>query len=263
MRAASKTGLRKSPGAGGGKAKTEIEIKLRVADRRRLFRQLARLRAELIGARVHEMNTLYDTAKGDLERHGRMLRVRVERPAGRPKGAGKIDQGRSRENSGLPALLTFKGPVAFPPRGQRRATKAAGKIYKIREEHEIRVSDHEEADRIMQGLGFRPCFRYEKFRTTYRLPGIRNLKVEVDETPIGLFLELEGPRGEIDRAAARLGFGRAEYINKSYGALFMEERGVRRSLKNETGAEKDAGKASHDEPAPFSGLRDMLFSASR
>ena len=266
--------------------KTEIEIKLRIADLPELLRQLARLRAELVAARVHEMNTLYDTAQGDLLRHGRMLRVRVERPASRSKSSGqtprktrgKTRRGRPREGAGFSTLLTFKGPVGPPRRGAKRAAEKMGKkkrapAYKIREEHEIRVPDQEEVTRIIEGLGLRPCFRYEKFRTTYRLPGIRNLKLEVDETPIGLFLELEGPRGQIDRAAARLGFGRAEYITKSYGALFMEERGVGRRLKSRkrAGAKREAGKASHheptdestDEPARFSGLPDMLFSSSR
>src|ERR1700691_2045462 len=109
MRAASKTGLRKSPGGDRGKAKLEpkmeIEVKLRAPDRRRLLRQLARLRAELIGARVHEMNTLYDTAEGDLARHGRMLRVRVERPASRSKPSGKIQQGRGQERIDFFATL--------------------------------------------------------------------------------------------------------------------------------------------------------------
>jgi adenylate cyclase class IV len=289
MRAGSKTGLRKSPGGARGKAKletkTEIEIKLRVADRPELLRQLARLGAELIAARVHEMNTLYDTARGDLLRHGRMLRVRVERPASRSKSSrktrktrGKPGMGRAGEASGFSALLTFKGPVGPPPRGAKRAAEKSAKTkrgpaYKIREEHEIRVSDQEGATRILEGLGLRPCFRYEKFRTTYQLPGIGNLKVEVDETPIGLFLELEGTRREIDRAAARLGFGSAEYITKSYGALFMEERGAGRGLKSRkrAGAKREAGKASHDEPtdeapdelARFSGVGDMLFRSSR
>ncbi len=274
MRRASKTGLRKSPGGAGAKTKTEIEIKLRVADRPELLRQLARLGAELIAARVHEMNTLYDTAQGDLLRQGRMLRVRVERPASRSKSAGKTKQGWAGEDSGSSALLTFKGPVGAPRRGAKRAAERMGKrktvpAYKIREEHEIWVSDQQEVSRIIEGLGLRPCFRYEKFRTTYRLPGIRNLKVEVDETPIGLFLELEGPGREIDRAAARLGFGPAEYITKSYGALFMEERGVGRGFKSRrpAGAKREAGKASHHEPtdelARFSGLGDMLFNSSR
>ncbi len=45
---------------------------------------------------------------------------------------------------------------------------------------------------ILRALGLYSTFRYEKFRTTYALPGIRGLKVEFDETPVGLFLELEG-----------------------------------------------------------------------
>jgi adenylate cyclase class IV len=149
-------------------------------------------------------------------------------------------------------VLTFKGPVWLSQRGAKRLSKAIVKTenaraYKIREEHEIRVSDEHEASRIMEGLGFQPCFRYEKFRTTYRLPGMRNLKLEFDETPIGLFLELEGPPREIDGAARGLGFARGEYINKSYGALFMEERGVKRDT------------AWHGEPTSFSRWPDMLF----
>jgi len=264
--------------------KTETEVKLRVAGRRELLRRLERLGAKRITPRMHEMNTLYDTAEGGLLRQGRLLRVRVERPASRPKGAGR---GRVREGS---ALLTFKGPVGPPPPGSKRAAEKAGAkekppAYKIREEHEIRVSDRDALIRIIAGLGFRPSFRYEKFRTTYRLPGIAKVKVEFDETPIGLFLELEGPRREIDRAAARLGFGRAQYISKSYGELFIEAGGgvragvgggARRVQSGKRARAKTrAGKASRlepnaepnvdlsGEPTRFSGLRDMLFRSSK
>jgi len=58
---------------------------------------------------------------------------------------------------------------------------------------------------------------------------------------------LEGPRGQIDRAARMLGFSRAEYISKSYGALFMEERGMK------------GGRSGHGEPTSFSRWPDMLF----
>lgn len=288
MGAGSKTGLRKSPGGGRSEVKTEIEIKLRVRDRRELLRQLARLGAEVIVPRVHEMNTLYDTAGGDLMRHGCLLRVRVERRAARGDGAGKARRGKNaRGGSGVSALLTYKGPG---PSGRGLKGASAGQEeaspYKIREEHEVRLSDHAEAERIIEALGFRPSFRYEKFRTSYRLPRMKNLKVEVDETPIGLFLELEGPRGQIDRAARLLGFGRADYINKSYGELFMEERGAgrRSQSRKRVGAALEAGKSHHepsDEPtdgptgaqpgvavprdklARFSGIGDMLFRTSR
>src|SRR5713101_4596690 len=120
MRPASKTGLRKSgPGApqranakraNPKRANVETEVKLRVPDRPRLLRQLARLKAKLIRARVHEMNTLYDTAKANLARHAQMLRVRVERPArGSYMGmtARKIVPGKPEKS----VWLTFKGPA--------------------------------------------------------------------------------------------------------------------------------------------------------
>jgi adenylate cyclase, class 2 len=79
------------------------------------------------------------------------------------------------------------------------------------------------AERILAELGFRPWFRYEKFRSSFRLPGLPLLAVELDETPIGFFFELEGPADSIDRAAKRLGFGPADYLTASYYELFLPE----------------------------------------
>jgi len=47
--------------------------------------------------------------------------------------------------------------------------------------------------------------------------------IELDETPIGTFVELEGPADAIDRAATELGFSRHDYVLKSYLVLYMEE----------------------------------------
>ncbi len=49
----------------------EVEVKLRVTDRKALLRRLAALRARAVHPRMHEMNTLYDTADGALARVGR------------------------------------------------------------------------------------------------------------------------------------------------------------------------------------------------
>jgi adenylate cyclase class IV len=247
MRSASKTARRKSGRSGPKSARTEIEVKLRIADRRGLLRQLARLKAKLIAPRVHEMNTLYDTQDGKLARQGQMLRLRVERLAHGAPGAGK----RSK-HPGVSALLTYKGPGASSKKGSRRAPRAASTArYKIREEHELRLGNHEEMPRILEALGLHPWFRYEKFRSTYCLPGMAHLKLELDETPIGPFLEIEGGRGRIDRSAALLGFARSDYIDRSYGALYMEHCGLGR------------GAAPQSEPTPFSGLPDMLFRRSK
>jgi len=51
----------------------------------------------------------------------------------------------------------------------------------------------------------------------------------VDETPIGCFLELEGPPEWIDRVAEALGYSDADYLNLSYARLYIkscEEREV-------------------------------------
>ena len=85
-------------------------------------------------------------------------------------------------------------------------------------------------ERILRALGLGPVFQYEKFRTTYVLPGIPGVKVELDETPVGSFLELEGTESAIDRAATSLGYSSADYSTKTYGALYIEfcrSRGVR------------------------------------
>lgn len=187
----------------------EIEIKLRVADQATARRLLRRLRARSLG-RIHEQNTLFDTAEKALGGSGRILRVRHLEDAGRRSARRKAS--RSRRKPCPPAgVLTFKAPVE-------------GGRYKAREEIEVSIDPPERAEQILRRLGYRPWFRYEKFRTTFRLPGLPRLSVELDETPVGVFFELEGPRDSIDRAARRLGYQASDYLNISYYELFLEQR---------------------------------------
>jgi adenylate cyclase class 2 len=44
----------------------------------------------------------------------------------------------------------------------------------------------------------------------------------VDETPIGVYLELEGSPAWIDRTAFQLGFADKDYITASYARLYVE-----------------------------------------
>jgi adenylate cyclase class IV len=196
----------------------ETEVKLRVADRQVLLRQLASLRAIYQG-RVHEMNTLYDTRGGALRRKGQLVRIRVERPADRAEYRTSRAAKRSpapRETH--PALLTYKGPLPPALPGRPRG----GPRYKIREEREVRVADEAILASILAAAGLRPSFRYEKYRATYRLPRLPGVVIEFDETPIGDFLELEGNCAAIDRSAILLGYQPSDYITKSYGHLFLE-----------------------------------------
>jgi adenylate cyclase class 2 len=183
----------------------ETEIKLRVTDIPALLRRLKQLRARMIVPRTFESNTLYDTTNKSLARKDQLIRIRAEGPCPLRKRAKSIRP--------TAFLLTYKGPVR---------TSEARKRYKIREEVEVNISG-DGIIRILTALDLRPIFRYEKFRTTYVLPGIRNLKIEFDETPIGHFLELEGSPRSIDRVAGLLGYGREDYITATYGGLYLDD----------------------------------------
>ena len=178
---------KRRPGRAAGKmAGKEIEVKLRLDDRADILKRLGRLRAELVNDRVHETNTLYDMADGSLAANGQLVRIRIEQPAGREKrGRQKKLRG---ETGRARALLTHKGP----PEGSAAGGKADGNRYKIREEQESEIENPEEMAKVFKAMGLLPWFRYEKYRSTYRLPGISGVKVELDETSIGDFLELEG-----------------------------------------------------------------------
>ena len=104
--------------------------------------------------------------------------------------------------------FTFKGP----PLAAR---------HKTREELEVNLSSAATCGLILQRLGYQPAFRYEKYRTEYRLPGTSGIAT-LDETPIGVYLELEGSPRWIDRMARRLGFREQDYITASYGRLYLE-----------------------------------------
>ena len=66
----------------------------------------------------------------------------------------------------------------------------------------------------------------EKYRTLFE---IGDLHVCLDETPLGCFVELEGPADQIDRAATVLGVSQEQYVLETYRELQEKdamERGV-------------------------------------
>jgi adenylate cyclase class 2 len=137
--------------------------------------------------RSFERNTLFDTPDQSLRCAGNILRLR--------------------EYDGA-YLLTYKG-ASLPGR------------HKVREELETTVGDAAAFQLLLARLGFLPGFRYEKFRTVYAQPDATG-HLTLDETPIGPFLELEGPPTWIDHTAAALGFAPDHYITASYGQLWAQ-----------------------------------------
>ena len=166
---------------GGNK---EIEIKFRVENTRALARRLRVAGFRLVTPRTHEMNALYDLPGQRLRQKGELLRLR---------------------KYGDAWVLTHK------------AKGKAGR-HKTRVETETKVEDGAQMDAILHTLGYRPTFRYEKFRAEW---SDGKGHVVVDQTPIGNFGEIEGLPGWIDRTARALEIRAQDYITQTYAELFF------------------------------------------
>jgi adenylate cyclase class 2 len=175
----------------------EVEIKLRVSGAAEARRMLRAAGFRVSKRRVFEKNTVFDTTSQTLRKSARLLRVRE---------IGKV------------AKLTYKGP----PDGGK---------HKSREELELDLSDAAALTAIFDRLEYYPAFRYEKFRTEFRQRGAyrgatggvaTDGVAMIDETPIGVYLELEGNPAWIDRTACQLGFAEKDYITASYARLYVE-----------------------------------------
>jgi adenylate cyclase class 2 len=185
-------------------AKREVEIKLRVFDIDDILRRIHKLGARSLG-RVLEQNSLFDTPDSGFRRSRRLLRLRRQTPA----------PGHGMRGGPHLAILTSKAPPAIPalPLGKSL-------VYKEAQEHEEHVKDPASLSRTLKALGFRPSFRYEKYRTSFRH---RSLHLDLDETPVGIFLELEGKPAEINRTARALGFASKDYIRATYWTLYAAD----------------------------------------
>jgi adenylate cyclase class 2 len=200
----------------------EIEIKLRVHDLAALLRALRRIGAASKG-RLFERNTIYDTPDSAFRQAGRLLRVRFETPVPRSASAPGTHLVRPKLRPRR-AILTAKAP---PHQGGRRSASVR---YKERLERELVLHDPTQLARSMTSLGLRPSFIYEKFRSTFELP---DLHLDLDETPVGTFLELEGSPRTIDRAARALGFTPRDYFRGTYWDVYAADcRRRGRPLKN-------------------------------
>lgn len=163
----------------------ETEIKLRVESAPEAAGRLAAAGFACSKPRVFEVNLLLDTPDARVRGRGEVLRVR---------------------ECGGETILTYKGP-------------ASRERHKSREEIETHVGEAGAILTVMARLGYEPTYRYEKFRTEFARPGEPGVAT-VDETPAGVFMELEGEGNWIDRVAAELGFNENDFIIDSYATLF-------------------------------------------
>jgi len=162
----------------------EIEAKFYVQHLANIEAHLKHLGGRLIQPRTLEINLRYDTPGRDLQRSGRVLRLR-----------------RDVVNS-----LTYKS-------GSQTQDGALS-----RTEIEFTVNDFESAQQFLEALGYQIVFIYEKYRTTFAL---EQVQIMLDELPYGNFIELEGDVESLKTLAHQLGLRWETAIPHSYHQLFQ------------------------------------------
>ena len=91
---------------------------------------------------------------------------------------------------------------------------------KVREEIESTAGNSSNLVKILERLGLEIWFRYEKYREEFTC---KEVIVAIDETPVGIFIELEGEESEIHQIATSLGWRQEDYILDSYRDIFLKE----------------------------------------
>ena len=165
----------------------EREIKLRFSSADEAREAVLAAGALPLHCRRLQEDALLDTDDEQLRRQRCVLRVRME-------------NGKSR--------ITYKGPVQ-------------PSIMKVREELETVVGDGEVLLRVFCELGLHIWFRYEKYREEF---SHEDVIVAIDETPVGVFIEVEGTEQGIADMTVALGRSSDDYIVDSYRSLFLQHR---------------------------------------
>ena len=206
------------------------------------------------GATSHEHSTRGTRDQAAL-RIGRGRAERCPRARGhaaaRPPAAGRC---AARHTGGAPARqrcalrirmengksrLTFKGPVQ-------------PSMMKLREELETVVGDGEVLLRIFEELGLQVWFRYEKYREEF---SHEDVIVAIDETPVGVFVEIEGSeqrhRGRGGRARPHARRLHRRFVPRAVPAgaraarAHRRRHGVRRVCMSRTARARSHGRPRH------------------
>lgn len=168
----------------------EQEMKIQVAALRVVREHLAHRGGRCLHPSSLEDNWVLDDQRRTLSASARLLRVR---------------------QTGHGCWLTLKEPGSF-----------SGGV-KSRIEIESSVESAEPVLAILAGLGFRPVRHYQKRREEWSL---RQIVVALDETPMGDFVELEGPADLLPAAAADLGLDPLAAARGTYLDLWVAYRAL-------------------------------------
>lgn len=170
------------------KGRDEIEVKIPIVDAAAVRRRMRELGYRVDRPRRRESNWIFDR-DDTLLRQGKLLRLRL---------------------SGSSWTITYKGPRQRGPLKRRR-------------EIEVELADGRMARSLIEHIGFRPRVRYDRFRTRFTARAAAG-ELDWDETPMGIYLELEGPAAWIRRTVRDLGLSLDQVEQRSYPELYLAWR---------------------------------------
>lgn len=177
----------------GARIKTqpfEIEAKWRLRDsiEQNRLRGLLKKLGGLSKGWCSEINRLFDNPIGQLEREGKVLRLRFM-------------------NNETRALLTLKSHAKY-----NNGIKQCSEL-------ELEVTNGHAIELILAELGFSTTLEYLKIRETWQF---NNTEIMFDKLSFGYFCEIEGPYNTIKEVSEVLGLDLEKCETRNYPTLMRE-----------------------------------------
>lgn len=163
--------------------KIKQEVKIDVTDID-IIKKLRNNRAILLGSN-QETTIRYDTEDRKYEKSGKYIRVM----------------------EGFKNCITLKEKV-----------NENDKLFE-RDEFEIEIDDVENAKIILEKIGLKPILKMQKYRLKWNLDGIR---INIDELPFGLYMEIYGNENEIQNVMEKLDIENEEKIIGTYWDIYEQ-----------------------------------------
>jgi len=167
----------------------EIELKFKIDDSQ--IKKIVDNQNTIAGKEVHQKTVMFDNVDKLMEHTDGRIRLRQQ---------------------GNNASLSYKRPL--PSVGNEKKEV----------EIETEVGDFEVMSNILRMMGYAPSTSYEKYTTAFKLKSQSDMHIEIQKYPFETFLEIEGEKEEIEKAAKQLGFDIKNAIKKPVDTLFTEWR---------------------------------------
>ncbi|MEO7189675.1 MAG: class IV adenylate cyclase [Vicinamibacterales bacterium] len=161
----------------------EQEVKLAFSSLEAARHAVSTAGGRLLVSRRLLSDRLFDTDDARLRQQGATLRIRRDGPQG---------------------IVTWKGP------------HRPG-LVKSREELETTVGDASILEAALVALGYQHSFSSEKYREEFDVAGAHTM---IDDTPAGVFIEIEAAPDDIARVSVLLGKTPLDYRLESYPTLW-------------------------------------------